>query len=98
MKTAERSSETLPTPATAMSVFVLLLVLLSLSAVSSHFLTGRTGTTVGLLIAAAKMTLIFTYFMRLRYQSGLVRLFALVGFFWLGLILLLTFADYLTRG
>lgn len=79
-------------------VFGLLLILLSLSAASSWWLTGKTGATVALLFATAKMTLIFAYFMRLRYQSGLVRIFAMAGFFWLGLILLLTFADYLTRG
>jgi cytochrome c oxidase subunit 4 len=97
MKTAAPSSDSLPTPRTALVVFVSLLILLSLSAASSRLLTGRAGATVALLFAAAKATLIFVYFMRLRYQSGLVRLFALAGFFWLGLIGLLTFADYLTR-
>lgn len=97
MKTTTSSLDSLPTPRTAMAVFVALLILLSLSAASSRLLTGKTGATVALLFAAAKMTLIFVYFMRLRYQSGLVRLFAMAGFFWLSLIGLLTFADYLTR-
>jgi cytochrome c oxidase subunit 4 len=98
MKTATSSPHFLPTPRTALMVFVTLMILLSLSAVSSRLLTGKAGATVALLFAVAKTTLIFVYFMRLRYQSGLVRLFAMAGFFWLGLIGLFTFADYLTRG
>jgi cytochrome c oxidase subunit 4 len=97
MKTATSASDSLPTRRTSLAVFFSLLVLLSLSAASSRFLTGKTGATVALLFAAAKTTLIFVYFMRLRYQPGLVRLFAMAGFFWLSLIGILTFADYLTR-
>jgi cytochrome c oxidase subunit 4 len=97
MKTGTSFPDSLPTSRTVLMVFVALLILLSLSAASSRWLTGKTGATVALLFAAAKMTLIFAYFMRLRYQPGLVRVFAMAGFFWLGLIVLLTFADYLTR-
>ena len=97
MKTVTPAPDSLPTPRTSVVVFLSLLVLLSLSAASARFLTGKAGATVALLFAAAKTTLIFVYFMRLRYQSGLVRLFAMAGFFWLSLIGILTFADYLTR-
>ncbi len=38
------------------------------------------------------------FFMQLRYQRGLVRIFALAGFFWLAIAGVLTFADYLTCG
>jgi cytochrome c oxidase subunit IV len=87
-----------PSHRTTIVVFLSLLGLLVLSAASSRLLTGKAGVVVALVFAAAKTTLIFVYFMRLRYQSGLVRLFAVAGFFWLGLIGLFTFADYLTRG
>lgn len=79
-------------------VFLGLLGLLALSAVSSHWTHGVTGTSIGLGIAVAKTALIFTFFMRLRRQPGLVRLFAVAGFFWLLLIGSLVFADYFTRG
>ena len=98
MKTTTSAPDSLPTLRTILAVFLSLLVLLSLSAASSRFLTGKPGASVALLFAAAKTTLIFVYFMRLRYQSGLVRLFAMAGFFWLLLIGIFTFADYLTRG
>lgn len=87
-----------PTNKTLFAVFGGLLGLLALSAASSFLAKGATGTWLALIFAAAKTSLIFTYFMRLRYQSGLVRIFAVAGFFWLGLIGVFTFADYLTRG
>jgi cytochrome c oxidase subunit 4 len=86
-----------PANKTLFVVFFALLALLALSATSSFFTNGATGTGLALIFAAAKTSLIFTYFMRLRYQSGLVRIFAFAGFFWLGLIGVFTFADYLTR-
>ena len=49
-------------------------------------------------VATGKMALIFLFFMQLRRHQGLVRLFAVMGFFWLGLLGTLVFSDYLTRG
>jgi cytochrome c oxidase subunit 4 len=49
-------------------------------------------------VATAKGALIFFYFMRLRERPGLIRLFALAGFFWLAILMALTFADFFTRG
>jgi len=87
-----------PSPKVLTLVFAALLGLLALSAASSRVITGPWGSALGLFLAVVKTTLIFVFFMRLRYQTGLVRLFAVAGFFWLSLIGLLTFADYLTRG
>ena len=46
---------------------------------------------------AAKTALIALYFMRLRYQPGLVRLFAGAGLFWLAILMVLSLADFFTR-
>ena len=78
-------------------VYLGLLVLLTLTAVSSSWPLGAWKMPVALVIAAAKTALIFGYFMRLRYEHGLVRAFAATGFFWLGIIGVLTAADYFTR-
>jgi cytochrome c oxidase subunit 4 len=86
-----------PANLTLLLVFLSLLGLLTLSAASSFFVTGPVGAVVALGLAAAKMSLIFAFFMRLRYQSGLVRLFACAGFFWFGLAITFALADYLTR-
>ena len=96
-----------PTPAPAgrrdlsdgrlVRVFLALLVVLATSAVLSRYLRGALGTSTALTLAAVKMMLIFWFFMGLRRQSGVVRLFAAAGFLWLAIFAALTGADYLTR-
>ena len=79
-------------------VFVALLAVLGASATLSRYLHGAIGTGAALGLAALKLLLIFWFFMRLRVQSGVVRLFAAAGFLWLAIAGMLTCADYLTRG
>jgi len=79
-------------------VYLALLVLLGLTAAAARLPAGAWSTPVSLVFATAKAALIFIWFMRLREQSGLVRLFALAGFFWLAILLGLTFAEVFTRG
>ncbi|HWA11041.1 MAG TPA: cytochrome C oxidase subunit IV family protein [Opitutaceae bacterium] len=82
---------------TLLLVYASLLAILAASAGLSRVLAGVTGTAVALGLAAAKTALVFLFFMRLRRQSGLVRVFALAGFFWLTLLAVFVAADYLTR-
>jgi cytochrome c oxidase subunit 4 len=77
--------------------FAALIGLLALTAGVALLPAGWWSTPVGLVVAVAKASLIFIFFMRLRSQVPLVRLFALVGFFFLAIMLVLTFADYFTR-
>jgi cytochrome c oxidase subunit 4 len=78
--------------------YVALMVLLVLTALASKAPLGPLNTPISLLIAAVKTALVFLFFMQLWYQRGLVRIFAAAGFFWLAIIGVLTFCDYLTRG
>src|ERR1700712_1112247 len=78
-------------------VYGVLLVLLALTAATTRLHLGSWSLPVALLIATAKAVLIFLFFMRLRVHRGLTRIFACAGFFWLGIMLLLAFSDYLTR-
>ncbi len=55
-------------------------------------------TLVALLIAFTKMTFVVLYFMHVRWQSKLIWLTALAGFFWLAIMFAFTMQDYLTRG
>jgi cytochrome c oxidase subunit IV len=89
---------TAPTAAVLVANYLALMLLLALSAGASFAPLGPWQAPVALIIAATKMALVFLFFMQLRYRSGLVRVFAVAGFFWLGLIGVLMFADYLTRG
>jgi cytochrome c oxidase subunit 4 len=77
--------------------FAALIALLVLTAGATALPTGWWSTPLSLLIAFAKAVLIFTVFMRLRTQGPLVRVFALAGFFFLTILLVLTAADFLTR-
>jgi cytochrome c oxidase subunit 4 len=53
---------------------------------------------VALTIAVAKALLVVLYFMHVRYSSRLTWVFVAAGFFWLGIMIVLTLSDYLTRG
>jgi cytochrome c oxidase subunit 4 len=79
-------------------VYLVLLALLGLTAAAARFAPGSWSTPVSLGFATAKAALIFIWFMRLREQPGLVRLFALAGFFWLAILLGLTCTEVFTRG
>jgi len=49
-------------------------------------------------IALAKGLLVVLYFMHLRYSNRLTWIFAGAGVFWLLILIVLTLADYLSRG
>ena len=82
---------------TLFGAYLALMTLLVLTALSVVLPQGPWNAPFALSIAVAKMAIIFAIFMRLRWQRGLVRLFAVAGFFWLGIAGVLTLADYLTR-
>ena len=79
-------------------VYLALLALLGLTATATLLPPGPWSTPIALGVATAKGALIYFYFMRLRERPGLIRLFALAGFFWLAILMALTFADFFTRG
>jgi len=54
-------------------------------------------TSVALVIAATKATLVVLFFMHVKYSSRLVAVFAVAGFVWLVILLTLTIADYQSR-
>ena len=78
-------------------VYAALLALLALTAAATLLPRGPWSNPIALGVATAKTGLIALYFMRLRYQPGLVRLFALAGLFWLAILLVLSLADFFTR-
>ncbi len=75
--------------------------LLGLTAVTigvSYLDLGALHTPVGLGIAALKAALILMYFMHVRGSSGWVRLTIAVGVVWLGILILGTLDDVISRG
>jgi cytochrome c oxidase subunit 4 len=52
---------------------------------------------VALTIAVLKATLVVLFFMHVRYSTRLTWAVVMGSVFWLGILLALTFSDYLTR-
>jgi len=53
---------------------------------------------VAITIAVAKALLVVLYFMHVRYSSRLTWIFVGAGVFWFAILIVLTLADYLSRG
>jgi cytochrome c oxidase subunit 4 len=83
---------------TNLIVFAALMLLLVLTIGVSYLDLGSLGLVIALLIATVKAVLIMLYFMHVRYGSKLQWLFSGAAFFWLALMILITLADYLSRG
>jgi cytochrome c oxidase subunit 4 len=87
-----------PSASTYLGVFVALLVLTGLTAGAAYApMPEVLHTPVALAIAAVKATLVLLFFMHLLYSPRLNWLVAFGSLLWLGIMLLFTFADYLTR-
>lgn len=74
-----------------------LMVLLALTTGLAFVQLGIAQLGVSLAIAVTKALLVLLLFMELKASSGLVRVFAAAGFFWLLIMIALTSADYIHR-
>lgn len=52
---------------------------------------------IALTVAVTKATLVVLYFMHVRYSSRLTKVVVISGFFWLGILIVFTLSDYMTR-
>ena len=80
------------------TIFFILIFCTYLTVQVSYFDLGRFNAMAALIIAAFKATLVVLFFMHVKYSSRLTWAVAVSGLFWLGLLLFITMADYLTRG
>jgi cytochrome c oxidase subunit 4 len=84
---------------TYVNVFLALMALTALTAAVSFVNLHQWSAPVALLIASTKAALVALFFMHLRYEkSKIVWAWGLAGMFWLSLLLILSMADYATRG
>jgi cytochrome c oxidase subunit IV len=79
-------------------VYLALMGLLVLTLVVWLLDLGPATTVLALAVATVKALLVIYYFMHLKDSTRLVWLFAAAGFAWLGIMLVLTLSDYLSRG
>jgi len=78
-------------------VWLALLALLAISAASSFVFTGPSNLLISFGTATLKALLIFWFYMHLKEEGGLNRIFALGAVVWLVLLLTLPAVDAFTR-
>jgi cytochrome c oxidase subunit 4 len=89
--------------AVLVSLIVLLVLTMAMAFIDvdrfthAHHLGTGWNTVIALAIAFLKAFLIVLFFMHIKYASHLTWAFAAAGFVWLGIMLTLTFTDYLSR-
>ena len=79
------------------TVFIALVLLTVVTFQAAGHDFGPFNTLIALAIAVVKASLVVLYFMHLRYSSRLTTLVVFAGFVWLGILILLTLSDYLSR-
>jgi cytochrome c oxidase subunit 4 len=78
-------------------IFLALMVCTALTVGIAFFDLGALNTVAALTIATFKATLVVLFFMHVKYSTRLTWAVVLGSVFWLGILLTLTFSDYVTR-
>ena len=78
-------------------VFGALMVFTVLTVLAAQYNFGVFNDLVAMTIAVTKALLVILFFMHVRYGSRLTMLVVAAGFFWLGILFVLTLSDYLSR-
>jgi cytochrome c oxidase subunit IV len=79
------------------SIYAILLVCTYLTWQIAYFDLGVLNTVAALAIAVFKAVLVILFFMHVRDSTRLIWVVAIGSVFWLGILITLTFGDYLTR-
>ena len=87
-----------PTVKSYLVIWAALMALLAMTVIAANFHLGPFSLAIALTIALIKALLVMMYFMHLRYSNHLVWVFAIAGFVWLGIMIVLTMNDYISRG
>ncbi len=91
-------SEVIVRPRTYVAIYVTLMFLTGLTTFVAFFDLGLANPVVALTIAILKASLVVLFFMHMRWNSRLTMIVGGSALFWLGIMLVLTLSDYLTRG
>ena len=88
-------------PVTPVRTYVLIWLTLTILTFVTYYVAqidlGALNVVVALGIAAFKMTLVIWFFMHVRTDNPLTKLFVFAGFFWMAILLALTLGDYFSR-
>ena len=80
------------------TIFAILLFCTYLTVQMAFLDLGALNTVAAIAIAIFKTVLVALFFMHVKYSTKLTWAVVVGGVFWLGILLALTMADYLTRG
>lgn len=80
------------------TIFAALMVLTVLTVAVARVDLGVLNLPVALVIAVSKALLVIMFFMHVKYSTRLVQVTAFTGFLFLGILIAVTMADYLSRG
>jgi len=79
------------------SIFAVLMLCTAATVLIAFVDLGRLNTVAALTIAVFKAVLVILYFMHVKYSTRLTWAVVVGSVFWLGILLVLTMSDYLTR-
>jgi cytochrome c oxidase subunit 4 len=79
-------------------VFLSLLILTAATTVVATIDLGALNVVMALFIAVVKMMLVALFFMHLRHSTILTKVVVGGGMLWLGILLVLSLSDFVTRG
>jgi cytochrome c oxidase subunit 4 len=94
----EHAAEHIVPISTYLAIFLALMVLTAATVGASEIDLGRFNVLVALAIAITKATLVILFFMHVWYSSRLTMIVLATAFFWLGVMIVLTLSDVLSRG
>ena len=78
-------------------IFLALMICTAVTVAVAFIDLGSFNSVVALTIAVVKATLVVLFFMHVKYSTRLTWAVVVGSVFWLGILLALTFSDYLTR-
>jgi cytochrome c oxidase subunit IV len=90
-------SEHIVGPKVYVSIFVALMVFTALTVGAAFINMGVLNPVIALTIAVIKAVLVILFFMHVRYSSKMVMVLVISGFFWMGIMFVLTMSDYISR-
>jgi cytochrome c oxidase subunit 4 len=88
-------------PVTPVRTYVIIWAILTIMTFTTYGVAlinlGPFNTVVALMIAFFKMSLVVLFFMNVRQEKPLTKIFVVAGFFWLLILLAMTMGDYVSR-
>jgi cytochrome c oxidase subunit IV len=91
-------SEHIVSPKVYFAIFALLMIFTAATVAAAFMDLGPFNLVVALGIATIKATLVVLYFMHVRYNPKLIWLAIALAVSWLGVLVVVTLSDYMSRG